>query len=49
MQCGQFDWNEECEGGDCYKILEYHRDKFCNYKTTWRQVLAPRALDTPRA
>ena len=34
----QFDWNEECEGGDCYKILEYHRDKFCNYKTTWRQV-----------
>ena len=34
----KFDWNEQCEGGDCYKILQYHRDKFVNYKTTWRQV-----------
>jgi len=34
----KFDWNEQCEGGDCYKILQNHRDKFVNYKTTWRQV-----------
>jgi hypothetical protein len=36
----KFDWNPECEGGDCYRILEFHRDKFVNYKTTWRQVQA---------
>ncbi|KAJ1475322.1 hypothetical protein T484DRAFT_1828840 [Baffinella frigidus] len=24
--------------GDCFQILSKHRDKFCNYKTTWRQV-----------
>jgi len=34
----KLDFNSACEGGDCYKILEYHRDKFVNYKTTWRQV-----------
>lgn len=32
------DFNEECEGGDCYKILAYHRDEFVTYKTTWRQL-----------
>merc|ERR1711966_410907 len=35
---GKFDWNEECEGGDCYLILENHRDHFVNYKTTWNQI-----------
>jgi len=35
---GKFDWNEECEGGDCYLILEKHRDHFVNYKTTWNQI-----------
>eukprot|EP00960_Hanusia_phi_P077710 768732-Hanusia_phi.AAC.4 len=35
---GHFDWNESCEGGDCYKILQYHRHEFANYKVTWRQI-----------
>jgi len=34
----KFDWNPACENGDCFQILSKHRDKFCNYKTTWRQV-----------
>lgn len=34
----EVDWNEDCEGGDCYKILMHHREEFCNYKVTARQV-----------
>jgi cyclopropane fatty-acyl-phospholipid synthase-like methyltransferase len=34
----QFDWNEECEGGDCYMILENHRHEFVNFKVTWSQI-----------
>jgi cyclopropane fatty-acyl-phospholipid synthase-like methyltransferase len=34
----KFDWNEECEGGDCYMILHHHRQEFVNYKTTWTQI-----------
>jgi len=34
----KFDFNPECEGGDVYKILAYHRDKFVTYKTSWRQL-----------
>lgn len=34
----KFDWNEQCEGGDCYKILEHHRHEFVNYKVTMRQI-----------
>jgi len=35
---GKIDWNPDCEGGDCLKILDLHRDEFVNYKTTWRQI-----------
>ncbi len=35
---GDLDFNPECEGGDCYLILNRHRDKFINYKITWSQV-----------
>jgi cyclopropane fatty-acyl-phospholipid synthase-like methyltransferase len=32
-------FNPECEGGDCYLILNLHRDKFVNYKVTYGQVI----------
>lgn len=34
----KFDWNPDCEGGDCYLILKKHRHKFVNYKTTAKQM-----------
>lgn len=35
----QCDFNQDCEGGDCYLILHKHRDEFVNYKFTVRQIL----------
>ena len=34
----KFDWNVECEGGDCLLILQNHRHKFVNYKFTAKQL-----------
>ncbi len=36
---GQMAFNPSCEGGDCFKVLEHHRQDFVNYKVTLRQVI----------
>lgn len=36
---GDIEFNKNCEGGDCYKILSNHRNEFVNYKVTMRQVI----------
>ena len=35
---GDLAFNPDCEGGDCFKVLQYHRNEFVNYKVTLRQV-----------
>jgi hypothetical protein len=32
------DFNDTCEKGDCYMILNKHRHEFLNYRTTKRQI-----------
>ena len=34
----KIDFNEDCEGGDCYLILHKHRQHFVNYRTTAAQL-----------
>jgi sphingolipid C9-methyltransferase len=35
---GKIAFNSNVEGGDCWKVLQFHRDKFVNYKVTLRQI-----------
>jgi cyclopropane fatty-acyl-phospholipid synthase-like methyltransferase len=35
---GKLNFNPECEGGDCWKVLEFHRNEFVNYKITGSQL-----------
>lgn len=35
---GQISFNPNCEGGDCWKVLQFHRNEFVNYKITFKQL-----------
>lgn len=35
---GKISFNKNCEGGDCWKVLQFHRNEFVNYKITLNQL-----------